>query len=307
VPRRSRGRLTAGLSAVLALLVLASCANPANGAGIPTPSITPGAEYYVSIGDSYAAGYQPSASDQGATTLNGFAYQVADQAKASGRPVQLMNFGCSGATSVKIVSQAGCEAGALGPGGVPYPDQAQAVAAVNFVAAHRDSIALVTVVMGGNDVNPCLAATDPPTCVEEAIPVLRRNVDGLLQAIRAEVGDSVPIIGLTYPDVYLGAYLKGDEASKKLADNSRTLFKNYLNPALAAAYSARHAKFVDITTASGAYDTMNERVDVPPYGSIPTPVARVCELTFYCQYQDVHPTNAGYTFIADAVVKAVNG
>jgi hypothetical protein len=32
-------------------------------------------------------------------------------------------------------------------------------------------------------------------------------------------------------------------------------------------------------------------------------VAQICTLTFYCQYQDIHPRTAGYRLIATLVVQ----
>ena len=43
----------------------------------------------------------------------------------------------------------------------------------------------------------------------------------------------------------------------------------------------------------------------PPYGTVPEPVARVCELTFYCSRKDVHPTPAGHALIADGILRLV--
>ena len=62
--------------------------------------------------------------------------------------------------------------------------------------------------------------------------------------------------------------------------------------------------FVDVTAATGAYGSMQELTEVEPYGSIPVPVAKVCELTTYCTKADIHPTPAGYRVIADLVVDA---
>ncbi len=35
------------------------------------------------------------------------------------------------------------------------------------------------------------------------------------------------------------------------------------------------------------------------------PVAKVCQLTFFCQYHDIHPRTAGYRVIAELVVDAL--
>ena len=48
------------------------------------------------------------------------------------------------------------------------------------------------------------------------------------------------------------------------------------------------------TGAYGPFVTTN----VPPYGLIPVPVAKVCKLTFFCTRVDIHMTTPGYGIIA---------
>ncbi|MET3806425.1 lysophospholipase L1-like esterase [Nakamurella sp. UYEF19] len=275
--------------------------------GTPTRSATVGPDdkYYVSIGDSYAAGYQPSGPDDGGTTSNGFAYQLATRSRSTSTPLQLVNFACSGVTSTALVTTKGCEAGALGPGAPSYAGRTQAAAAIEFLSTQRSRIGLVTVVIGGNDVKDCVTAASPQKCIEGAIPVLRRNLEPLLAAIRTAVGSAVPIVGLTYPDVFLGDALKGTSASITLAERSLLLFKDYLNPALNLLYAAHGATFLDITAATGAYGDVTQRVEVAPYGSIPRPIAQICTLTFYCQYGDIHPRTVGYQLIAESISHVV--
>jgi hypothetical protein len=38
---------------------------------------------------------------------------------------------------------------------------------------------------------------------------------------------------------------------------------------------------------------------------IPVPVARACELSFYCEFRDIHARTAGYTLIAELIVKTL--
>src|SRR3954469_14204605 len=71
--------------------------------------------YYVSIGDSYAAGFQPKLG----TTRAGFAYQLVGQARKRGYKLKLVNFGCSKETTVSILKRTKKCAG-LGPRGAKY-------------------------------------------------------------------------------------------------------------------------------------------------------------------------------------------
>lgn len=258
--------------------------------------------FYVSIGDSYAASYQPTSHTSGATTTNGFADDVVKLESAAGTDYTLKNFGCGGATSSSILKTPGCDAAMRAVNGPPY-DVPQAKAANAFMKSNADHIGLVTVSIGGNDITGCGA--DPANavvCLTKTLPKVAANIKLLLTGVRAAVGPNVKIVGITYPDVFLGELVNGPSA---LANQSVTGFKLLINPTLKAAYESAGATFVDVTAATGAYGPMTEKTTVEPYGELPTPVAQVCTLTFYCQYQDIHPTNEGYQTIAQLVVDSL--
>ena len=46
---------------------------------------------------------------------------------------------------------------------------------------------------------------------------------------------------------------------------------------------------------------LDQTTDVPPYGTIPVAVARACELTYYCEFRDIHAKTAGYRLIAEMI------
>jgi hypothetical protein len=134
------------------------------------------------------------------------------------------------------------------------------------------------------------------------VKIIDKNLSILLSGLRAAAGPKVPIVGTTYPDVILGLDLSKSASSRSLARLSVVAFKDLINPALKKQYTAVGGTFVDVTAATGAYGPLTATTDLPPYGTIPVPVAKVCELTFFCQYQDIHPRTAGYTIIAKLVV-----
>jgi lysophospholipase L1-like esterase len=263
----------------------------------------PAVQYYVSLGDSYAAGYQPTGPGTGHATTNGFAYQVPALAARRGYHLRLANFGCGGATTTSIIDTAGCPL--LGPGGVPYPDVSQAAAAEQFLDTHRGHIGLITVSIGGNDITHCATEAQPVPCVVQAIGTINTNLTTLLTGLRNAAGPKVPIIGTTYPDVLLGAYTSRQPAQEALAKLSVTVFRSVVNPALKTRYEAAGGRLVDVTAATGAYGSFARSTTVAPYGSLPTPVARVCQLTYYCQFRDIHPRTAGYAVIAHLVAGAL--
>src|SRR3954453_11915784 len=71
-------------------------------------------QYYVSLGYSYAVGWQGPAEDVRGPTKQGFANQIVPLAKKKGYQLKLVNFGCGGATTTSILESKGCpEAGGL--------------------------------------------------------------------------------------------------------------------------------------------------------------------------------------------------
>jgi lysophospholipase L1-like esterase len=282
-------------------LLTAACGTPsAKSTTTSTKPAAPPPLYYVSLGDSYAAGYQPTGPRSGHTDTNGFAYQVVKLAAAKGWDFKLENFGCGGATTTSILHSTGCAQ--LGPEAPTYPDQTQAAAAEAFVRTHRGNIGLITVSIGGNDVTSCVSATSPTTCVIAAVKGISTNLTTLLKGLRAAAGNSVPIVGTTYPDVILGLYISKSTSARSLATLSVLAFKSFINPTLLKTYKTYHASFVDVTAATGAYESLKTTTTLAPYGKIPVAVAKVCELTFFCQYNDIHPRTQGYAIIAHLVV-----
>src|ERR1035438_2908386 len=112
-----------------------------------TPTTTtPSSGYYVSLGDSYAAG----APGDGGNNVGGYATQVVTDV-APNHDLILENFGCGGATTTSLMSVIGCPDGGEPPGGVPYQTMTQMAAAISFIDAHRGQIGLITITIGGND------------------------------------------------------------------------------------------------------------------------------------------------------------
>jgi lysophospholipase L1-like esterase len=305
----------------VAVLVLTACgSSPSTGSSsgpgasrsvsaVPLPSKpATGKQFYISIGDSYAAGYQPeTAGAPGRTTTNGFAYQLPAMLDSRGYHLTLVNFGCAGATTTSLLTVKGCPAILLGPGAPSYPTMSQADAAISFISAHRADVGLVTVSISGNDVTSC--GRQPrgnfATCLTQALAKAKANLSTFLPKLRSAAGPNVPIIGLTYPDVLLGVYVSPKASQRPLAALSATVFKTLINPALKARYEAVQGIFVDVTAASGAYTPFSQTTSLPPYGTIPVAVAKVCQLTFYCQLRNIHPRTVGYTLIANLIARAL--
>jgi lysophospholipase L1-like esterase len=283
----SRGLVAAAVLA-LALPAAAQAAKPKQ-------------QYYVSLGDSYSVGVQAYSEVERAPTHEGYADQVVTLAKKKHYKLKLVNFGCGGATSASILEQKGCRADSRALGGPTYAGRTQVAAAERFLRKHRGRVALVTVAIGGNDVTACAREADPVTCTANAKGVIGKNVTTLVKRLRKAGGKKVRIVGTTYPDVILGQWVR-PPVNQNLAQLSVVAFKSVINPTLLVAYKSANGKFVDATAATGAYGPLDQTTDLPPYGTIPVPVAKICELTYYCQYGDIHARPGGYKVIAKLIV-----
>lgn len=260
-------------------------------------------QYYVALGDSYAVGWQRPAEYVLGPTKQGYANQIVSLAKQKGYRLKLANFGCGGATTSSILTAKGCEKGSRAIGGKPYTGT-QAAAAERFLRRNRGKVALVTISIGGNDVTACAKQADPVPCVGTATDSIKQNLSTLAKRLRKAAGKGVRIVGTTYPDVILGQWVKAP-VNQDLAKLSVVAFRSLVNPALKKAYQAGKAKFVDVTAATGAYGSLDETTTLAPYGTIPVPVAKICQLTWYCQFGDIHSKKAGYKIIAQLVVKTL--
>lgn len=258
---------------------------------------------YLSIGDSYAQGYQPKVGDEHPPFTDGYAYLLPDLAKAKGYDLKLVNFGCGGATVSSLAQADGCNEGGRSPGGPLYEDESQLDAALAYLRAHPGSVELITVSIGGNDLTSCATNSDPVRCVGDAVGRLDEQLDPVLRELREAAGPETTIVGLTYPDVILGAYLR--DSTKNLAELSVVAFEQIINPMLKKSYEGVGGVFVDITKGTDAYVPLDQTTDLSPYGEIPLAVARVCELTWFCERTDIHPKSEGYERIAELIAEAL--
>jgi lysophospholipase L1-like esterase len=311
--RSKRSALSIVLSAVAAASLVAT-------ALIVVPGVSQAATkhvkkvplYYVSLGDSYAIGYQPGLPGTGGS--RGYTAYVAMKERMT-----LKNFGCGGATTSSIIDAISCSQPAA-THAVPYPTTTQAAAALAFIAANPGEVGLVTVSIGGNDVTSCANDSSEAailTCVEAADTSITTNVTSLvgsLDSALTSAGDSAPVVGLTYPDVILGDWVYPAAApNQSLAALSVTAFDSLINPALQAAYGS--ANFVNVTQAPYKHATSGDDSDTPvppattvpliklkPYGKIPPAVWEVCTLTYFCSQGNIHANTKGYEFIGKLIV-----
>src|SRR5262249_46072440 len=119
---------------------------PAAGAGADD---TNAVHYYLSLGDSYAQGYQPIGGPPSPLGFPGYNQGYADQLLKLVRNrydhLQLVKLGCGGETTTTMIAGTPW----CGPKITPGSQLAQATA---FLEAHRGEVAFVTIDIGGNDI-----------------------------------------------------------------------------------------------------------------------------------------------------------
>ena len=297
--------VTAALVATAATLVGTSATTTAAHAKPVAYSVSSGTHrggpVYLSLGDSLAVGVQPNAQGTSLPTSQGYADQLYASLRTVQRGLSLVKLGCPGETTGTLVNggicgyQGGAETSYTSPAG------SQLAAATSYLAAHPGRVSLVTVDIGANDLNPCLALTDPTAiqpCVEKAIPVAEQNLTSVLAGLRL-AGYRGTIIGMTYYDPVLAAWLTGT-AGQQLAQASVPLEVAY-NNALTSVYHRFGARIADVATAFDSTD-FSTQVTLPGVGTVPANVARICTWTWECAAPPVgpneHANQAGYAVIA---------
>lgn len=297
--RRSRVRrgVVAVVVAVLALAVA--------GCGTAADPATPGTEaVYLSLGDSYATGFRATGEGTGATS-DAFPNQVVGLLADAGEPVELLNLACTGTTSEQALVDGGCDPQNRAVAAEAYQEP-QVERALAYVAENPGRVGLVTVVLGGNDVLPCLIGqgtsvpADWEECLEREVPLAAANLARIAERLRTALGDDVPIVGVGYPDLWLAR--TGDDPV--LAGATLAAFRDVVDPSFREAFEAAGGSYVDLTAEYGGYDDPAIPVDVPGEGELSAPAAGICLNTYFCSDGDTHPTPEGHARTAAAVLAA---
>lgn len=254
------------------------------------------ARYYVSLGDSVAAGFQPSGQ-----VGKGYVDDLVRRVRASIPSVRARRFACVGETTRSLIAGIGSECS--------YAAGSQLDAAVRFLRRHRGQVPFITIDIGSNDmVGRCLdfeTATFDPACVADLVTRLDHRVPRIVRSLRAAAGGGVPIVGMTYYNPFLGIW-GAFPHSRSLARGLERSWEVF-NAGLADAYERAGALVVDVARAF-RIDDFNDTVIVPGRGPLPVNVAIACRLTWFCSqryFGDPHPTAAGYRRIARAFYREI--
>jgi lysophospholipase L1-like esterase len=243
--------------------------------------------YYLSLGDSIAAGVQPIGDpDDMYRTDQGYAEQLFQMTREQYSKLSLEKLGCPGETTATMIDGGICD----------YSHGSQLDEAVAFLHAHRQFVAFVTITIGANDFN-----CDTGYCLEQGVQTIEANLPTILAALRDAAGPGIPIVGMTIFNPFLGYWLLGPDG-QAFAHASATQL-TAVNAVLREIYEAAGAGVADIEAAFSSND-FTTMVALPGAGTVPLNVARICMWTWVCAPAPYgpnnHPNAEGYGVIAGA-------
>ena len=259
--------------------------------------------YYLSLGDSLAQGVQPNSSGVSVETKQGYPDQLFTALRLGNPSLRLVKLGCPGETTASMINGGICT----------YPAGSQLAQAAAFLASHVGHVQLVTIDIGANDLNPCLALkhiTGIVKCLQKVFPKVQANLTSIMQTLTNASGSGVPpMIGMNYYDPELAFWLQGTHASKTLAKDSVALAQAFGN-LLGTVYKSFGAKVADVYTAFHT-SQFHARVTLPAFGSVPKDVGYICMYTWMCAAPpvgpNIHANQLGYGVIANTFLQVYLG
>ncbi len=175
------------VSALLATLALILAAWP--GAALADDETA--THYYLAMGDSLAQGWQPDAPSQPHYKPDGYVPQVYAALSADDPKLSLDNSSCGGESTVSMIDGSQPRRAAASCGSPElyrfwYPHKTQLAEAVNFLAAHKGKVALVTIDIGGNDLAFCVfRADDTAGALSNVYTTVAANLDTILTELHS--------------------------------------------------------------------------------------------------------------------------
>ncbi len=259
--------------------------------------------YYLSLGDSLAQGVQPNKAGVSVETNEGYPNQLFTALHSGNPTLQLVKLGCPGETTGTMINGGICT----------YPAGSQLKQAAKFLASHRGRVQLITIDIGANDLNPCLALTNfnkIVACLNKVVPVLLTNLGNIMATLGAAGGSGAPpTIGMTYYNPLLADWLQGTAAAKALVKKSVPLAQAF-GTALSSVYTKFGAKVADVFTAFQT-TKFTPKVTLPAFGKVPLNVGLICSYTWLCtappRGPNIHANVLGYGIIANTFLSTYLG
>lgn len=247
----------------------------------PTGSATPGADapVVVALGDSLAAGFQPG---QGVVPATSYPARFTEIASARGSGLSMVNLACSGETARTMIEGGDCT----------YAAGNQLAEAVATLTERGESVAAVTIDIGGNDMLRCLSASGPDAgCGTAAVADLSERLGTILGQLRV-AAPQTPIALVSYYDPFSVLPMLTADNKAIIAD-----LWTQLNAALASQAQLHNVTLVDL---SGIFPLGEATSTASPSADNP-----VCSLTWMCTRGDFHLNDAGALAVGQQVATAL--
>jgi lysophospholipase L1-like esterase len=263
-------------------------------------------EYYLSLGDSLSEGVQPTTAGVSEPTDQGFTDQLYAMLRYRDPGLRLHKLGCPGDTTTTMIDGGIC--GYNGGDLVSYTSDtgSQLAAALAFI--HRNRVPLITIVVGADNILPCLEAgsfSAVAACIEQQFPIVEDQLTYILGQLRA-ADPHATIVGMTYYNVSLADWLTGS-AGQAFATESLTVASDF-RTLLTDVYEAGGARVADVYSSFRSAD-MTDQMNLPGVGTVPVDVGLLCSWTWMCtpppQGPNVHANATGYRVIARTFLAAI--
>lgn len=275
---------------VATAVMAAGLGGTALAASPPGPETT----YYLSLGDSAAAGFEPIGRFD-----HGYADQLYRRVREEMPGLRKNKLGCPGEMLGTMVRGGICS----------YPSGSQLREAEAFLQAHAGQIAFITIDIGANDwLAACFdGILIDVACTEAVLPRITEGLRIILRRLEA-AAPGVPIAGMTYWNPFLGFGVLAPRHGHAIARQDQAA-EEILNAEVIEIYEHFGAVVADVT-APEFFDTANftDTVRTEQWGEIPINVAKACTWTWFCSEEfttDVHPNTIGYGVVADALEEAL--
>ncbi len=273
------------LAAAIVLLV-ALPGGPATAAD-PAVEALGGPTWYLALGDSLAAGYQPiGPPEDDRRTRSGYADQLWLMARAHYPNLELLNLACPGeSTETMRLAHERCR----------YAAGSQLDEALAFIDAHPGELAFITIDIGFNDFD----CSDALACLFPGMERIEERLPAILADLQA-AAPGVPIVGMNVYDPFLTLWW-GDEADRTLARQS-VVAMQLINETIENAYEDAAIPVADVENAFAIDDWT--LVPLAGHDLVPRNLALLCERTWQCLPPplgpDRHPNVLGSRAMADA-------
>ncbi len=266
-----------------------TCAAAVTAAVLSLLAFAPGADarspsYYLALGDSIGYGFQTSKALAGLPPSafdTGYVDVVASRLRHAERALQVVNYSCPG-ESTRTISRP-CIWRASGHAlHDDYPGP-QLRAGLRFLRHHADQVRLITITLGGVDVDDFLT-----TCAAGDLACLQAGAPAAIAAYAVRMRTILARLRAAAPHATLVAVGFYDPNITQLAF-ADPLFAQ-LDTALQKVGETTGARFADV---------------MPWFNPPSDEAATLCRLTLLCADGDAHPSDPGYRVIAERVLAAL--